>query len=207
MCSKIKFLIFSPTTNLILVPLSQSQQIETSFFYLTMWNLFKFILYFFSSLPIHSQPTALLHNLTLKYIHNLPLFIIATATPDAPAIILSSLVTVAIIYVSPHFSSSLALLLVILNAAPRMIVLQITQIISLLSSNPSNDFPSPRASQCLYTDLQGPRWSASHFTPQIISPLTVTQILSISVIQTSLAFAFDLLLGMILPRYLKGLFL
>ena len=36
MCSKTKFLIFSPTTNLILVPLSQSQQIETSFFYLTM---------------------------------------------------------------------------------------------------------------------------------------------------------------------------
>lgn len=79
-CSKIRFLIFSPITNLILVALLQSLQIEISFFYLTIWKVLKFILYVFASLPIHSQSTAWLHNLTLKYIHNLPLFVIATTT-------------------------------------------------------------------------------------------------------------------------------
>lgn len=154
-----------------------------------------------------------LHNLTLKYIHNLPLFMIATTTPDALATILSGLVIVIIILCVSLLASSLALLLTAHS--------QCSTQDDYFTNNSNHFTPLFKSLQWYLTSESKPMSLHSPTRPQMVclsfypSTHLSTHLSSdsdwnsvhFSYSNISITLTLTILPGMTLPKYLEGLFL
>lgn len=177
-------------------------------FCLTMWKNLKFVLYVFVYLPLHSQSISIATFSNFKtspQSNHFPPLLLLPWSPGNHFI------------QSGYCSNSFCVTLIHFPSHPPTVHSRwstqkgcftnksdhITPLLKYLQW-----FPSQRSSQCLYSDLQGPRWSAHHCFSDVFSYYSDPNSLHFSHPKHLWFFAFAFLLPrMILPRYLKGLLL
>lgn len=138
-------------------------------FLLTIWKILKFFISLFLCY-FTVNLSALLHILTLKYnlttSHHCYCYLQCRGNHFIQPGYYSNSLCVSLLCLPSHCPNAHS------QWTSRMTVLHISQMISVICLNPSNNFPSQRSSQRLYNDLQGPRWSAHQYSSYFL-PLPV----------------------------------